>query len=104
MGSMHYTHLVLDCGAAADLAGCAKQKRFHGPFDTPAFPRYSMIGWRGARKSPSNSSIRFPESHINGEERGLIKPAGLALEKLRGGGAYGSEDLINRAVNLAGES
>lgn len=38
------------------------------------------------------------------KERGLIKQARPALEKLRGAGAYVSEDLINRAINLAGES
>jgi predicted nucleic acid-binding protein len=41
---------------------------------------------------------------ITAKERGLIKQARPALEKLRGAGAYVSDDLINRAISLAGES
>ena len=37
------------------------------------------------------------------KERGLIPQARPALEKLRGSGAYVSEELIARAIELAGE-
>jgi predicted nucleic acid-binding protein len=38
------------------------------------------------------------------KERGLIPQARPVLERLRGGGAYVSEELIVRAITLAGES
>ena len=38
------------------------------------------------------------------KERGLIPQARPALEKLRGAGAYVSDDLIERAIALAGEA
>ncbi len=38
------------------------------------------------------------------KERGLISQARPALEKLRGAGAYLSDELIDRAIVLAGES
>jgi predicted nucleic acid-binding protein len=37
------------------------------------------------------------------KQRGFIKQAKPVLEKLRGGGAYISEDLINVAIHQAGE-
>lgn len=37
------------------------------------------------------------------KERGLISQARPALEKLRGAGAYVSDELITRAIELAGE-
>jgi predicted nucleic acid-binding protein len=41
---------------------------------------------------------------VRAKERGLIEKAKPALEKLRGEGAWVSEELIQRAVELAGES
>jgi predicted nucleic acid-binding protein len=38
------------------------------------------------------------------KERGLIPKAKPALEKLRGAGAYLSDELIDRSISLAGES
>jgi predicted nucleic acid-binding protein len=38
------------------------------------------------------------------KERGLIPKAKPALEKLRGAGAYVSDELIDRAITLAGEA
>jgi len=40
---------------------------------------------------------------VTAKERGLIKQARPALEKLRGAGAYVSAELIDRAIALAGE-
>jgi predicted nucleic acid-binding protein len=40
---------------------------------------------------------------VKAKERGLIPAARPALEKLRGSGAYVSDELINRAIALAGE-
>lgn len=40
---------------------------------------------------------------VKAKERGLIPHARPALEKLRGGGAYVSDELIDRAIALAGE-
>lgn len=40
---------------------------------------------------------------VKAKERGLISLARPALEKLRGAGAYVSDELINRAIHLAGE-
>jgi len=40
---------------------------------------------------------------VKAKERGLIPAARPALEKLRGSGAYVSEELIDRAIALAGE-
>ena len=40
---------------------------------------------------------------VKAKERGLIPLARPALEKLRGVGAYVSDDLIDRAIMLAGE-
>ena len=41
---------------------------------------------------------------VKAKERGLIPLARPALEKLRGAGAYVSDDLIDRAIALAGEA
>lgn len=41
---------------------------------------------------------------VMAKERGLIPQARPALEKLRGAGAYVSDDLIERAIALAGEA
>ena len=41
---------------------------------------------------------------VKAKERGLINAARPALEKLRGSGAYVSDELIDRAIALAGES
>lgn len=41
---------------------------------------------------------------VTAKERGLIKQARPALEKLRGAGAYVSAELIDRAIALAGEA
>lgn len=41
---------------------------------------------------------------VKAKERGLIPRARPALEKLRGGGAYVSDELIERAIVLAGEA
>ena len=38
------------------------------------------------------------------KERGLIPKAKIALERLRGAGAYVSDELIDRAISLAGET
>ena len=41
---------------------------------------------------------------VKAKERGLISKARPALEKLRGSGAYVSDELIDRAISLAGEA
>lgn len=41
---------------------------------------------------------------VKAKERGLIPLARPALEKLRGSGAYVSDELIERAIALAGET
>jgi predicted nucleic acid-binding protein len=41
---------------------------------------------------------------VKAKERGLVPQARPALEKLRGGGAYVSDELIDRAIALAGEA
>lgn len=41
---------------------------------------------------------------VKAKERGLIPLARPALEKLRGSGAYVSDELIDRAIALAGET
>lgn len=41
---------------------------------------------------------------VKAKERRLIPAARPVLERLRGGGAYVSEELINRAISLAGET
>jgi predicted nucleic acid-binding protein len=41
---------------------------------------------------------------VKAKELGLIPSARPTLEKLRGSGAYVSDDLIDRAISLAGET
>jgi predicted nucleic acid-binding protein len=41
---------------------------------------------------------------VKAKERGLIPQARPALERLRGRGAYVSNELIDRAIFLAGEA
>jgi len=66
----------------------------------------AILDDRAARALAARFQIRVLGSLrviVIAKERGLIREARPALEKLRGAGAYVSEDLINRAIGLAGE-
>ena len=66
----------------------------------------AILDDRAARNLAIGQGVRVIGSLrviVLAKERGLIPQARTALEKLRGAGAYVSEELIARAIALAGE-
>ena len=66
-----------------------------------------MLDDQAARRLASQHGVKVIGSLrviVKSKERGLIPLARPVLEKLRGGGAYVSDELNNRAIALAGET
>ena len=67
----------------------------------------AILDDRRARALAEQNNVRILGSLrviVIAKERGLISKAKPALEKLRGAGAYLTDELINRSIALAGES
>lgn len=67
----------------------------------------AVLDDRAARRCAVQLGLRVLGSLrviVKAKERGLIPLARPALEKLRGSGAYVSDQLIDRAITLAGEA
>ncbi len=67
----------------------------------------AVLDDRAARRLAASQGLPLLGSlHVivKAKERGLIPLARLALEKLRGSGAHVSDELIERAIALAGET
>ena len=73
-----------------------------------AFPGYTtVLDERAARRKAAQIGVPVLGSLrviVKAKERGLIPLARPALEKLRGSDAYVSDELIDRAIALAGEA
>ena len=67
----------------------------------------AVLDDRAARRLATRQGVAIVGSLrliVRAKERGLISRARPALEKLRGSGAYVSDELIDRAIMLAGET
>jgi predicted nucleic acid-binding protein len=67
----------------------------------------AVLDDRAARQMAAKQGVKVLGSLriiVLAKERGLIPLARPVLEKLRGAGAYVSDELINRTIALAGES
>ena len=67
----------------------------------------AVLDDRAARRLAASQGVSLIGSLrviVKAKERGLIPLARPALEKLRGSGAYVSDELIERAIALAGET
>ena len=67
----------------------------------------AVLDDRAARRLAASQGVPLLGSLrviVKAKERGLIPLARPALEKLRGSGAYVSDELIERAIALAGET
>ena len=67
----------------------------------------AVLDDRAARRLAASQGVPLIGSLrviVKAKERGLIPLARPALEKLRGSGAYVSDELIERAIALAGET
>jgi predicted nucleic acid-binding protein len=73
-----------------------------------AYPGFvAVLDDRAARRLAASQGVPVLGSLrviIKAKERGLIPLARPALEKLRGSGAYVSDELIEHAIALAGET
>ena len=68
---------------------------------------FAVLDDRAARRLAASQGVPLLGSLrviVKAKERGLIPLARPALEKLRGSGAYVSDELIEHAVALAGET
>jgi len=83
-------------GEAEVISWALAHEGFIAVLDDRAARRLAM-----AQGVPVLGSLRVI---VKAKELGLIPQARPALEKLRGGGAYVSEELIDRAIELAGET
>jgi predicted nucleic acid-binding protein len=67
----------------------------------------AVLDDRAARQMAAKRGVKVLGSLriiVLAKERGLIPMARPVLEKLRGSGAYVSDELIDRAIALAGEA
>ena len=67
----------------------------------------AVLDDRAARQMAARQGVKVLGSLriiVIAKERGLIPSARPVLERLRGSGAYVSDELIDRAITLAGES
>jgi predicted nucleic acid-binding protein len=73
-----------------------------------AYPDFfAVLDDQAARRLASQQGVSVIGSLrviVKAKERGLIPLARPVLEKLRGSGAYVSDELIDRAIALAGET
>ena len=67
----------------------------------------AVLDDRAARQMAARQGVKVLGSLriiVIAKERGVIRSARPVLERLRGSGAYVSDELIDRAIALAGES
>ena len=85
------------------LSSRRKPSRYSAPVRSSS----AVLDDHAARRLASQHGVRVIGSLrviVRAKERGLIPLARPVLEKLRGGGAYVSDELIDRAIALAGET
>ena len=94
----------IDPALANSRGGAGEAEVISWAIQNPGFT--AVLDDRRARALAVRCGVAVPGSLriiVLAKERGHIPRAGPALEKLRGVGAYVSDELIDRAMTLAGE-